>query len=136
MGKRVYGSGRSAGDLVEDRPASDNNLAEIGGRIGAPVCDEATRAVAAQGVRRRCSDADLILDALGLLPKLPAKRTARTFDCPTCGSRSGAVCKDSNSTPMKRFHVARNKALTRWLKEQAADTLIDSLLDESEHADG
>jgi hypothetical protein len=119
MGKKVYSSGISASDLADERPRNQGtNMAQMSGRVSAPPVDDATRTKAAANVRWLCPhDPEEILDALGLQPKPPAKRTARTFDCPTCGARAGAVCQDSNSTTMKRFHVARNKALTAWLKD-------------------
>jgi hypothetical protein len=99
-------------------------MAQMSGRVSAPPVDDATRAKAAANVRWLCPhDPEEMLDALGLQPKPPAKRTARTFDCPTCGARSGAVCQDSNSTTMKRFHVARNKALKAWLKDNDEGSL-------------
>lgn len=110
MGRKVYTSGRSVSDRAPDRKESDADLSTYRQHIAGPVIDEQTKLLAVAGVRRRCEDAELILDALGLVVK-PPKQSARMFDCPTCGAAPGAGCKDSNSTVMGRYHVARNKLL-------------------------
>jgi hypothetical protein len=92
MGKKVYSSGISASDLADERPRNQGtNMAQMSGRVSAPPVDDATRVKAAANVRWLCpDDPEEMLDALGLQP---------------------------NSTTMKRFHVARNKALKVWLKD-------------------
>jgi len=121
MGKRVYTSGVAPSDLALEttrKPAGRKTNAADVTAVKAPMVDEAMRAKAAANVRRIYpGGADEVLDALGLLPPRPVKRTAVTFDCPTCGARAGAMCQDSNSSVMKRLHVARNKALKAWLKD-------------------